>query len=455
MPVGSWPDNVSPYGVRDMTGNLWEWAADWFGEDYYSHTPLFNPTGPEEGTLRILKGGGNQSPEGGLFLASRFHSAEPTVPYCQFRCVREAEDQAVYPRQLAVGYEVSAALVGQPATVTVEVQLDRPLEGIEPFEEMILDLSSIGVTGPLPLEHSGGGHYSATGTVTPLRPGRHELVVAVRTAGGEQYPTARIRMEVWPAADVGIYDDRLAFGWTATQRNLEAIDMTQSAQVFAGSSAGAIQGKKSFAGWQVLLEGSEPVEAFGYALSLAFHPGEMAPDDGARLSVSAVPGSGVDLLEWVDLDRKEWQAVAIPMARFEMKGPMTGLSFSGTPAGTWYLDEIRLVADTPPAPPTAVVEERGAASPATFAQQQSYPNPFNSSTVIGLALPAAGDVELAVYNAAGQKVATLLEGRRSEGVCTIRWDGRDDGGRELASGVYTYRLRAGERVEGRKLLLLR
>ena len=60
-----------------------------------------------------------------------------------------------------------------------------------------------------------------------------------------------------------------------------------------------------------------------------------------------------------------------------------------------------------------------------------------------------------LYGQAGQKVATLARGERSSGSHAVKWDGRDDEGRELATGVYLYRLRLGTQVETRKLLLLR
>jgi len=56
---------------------------------------------------------------------------------------------------------------------------------------------------------------------------------------------------------------------------------------------------------------------------------------------------------------------------------------------------------------------------------------------------------------AGQKVATLVQGTRQAGAYSVRWDGRDDQERELASGLYLYRIKAGARVETRKLMLLR
>jgi len=56
-PVGSYPSGASPYGVLDMAGNAREWVADWFQEDYYSHSPARNPHGPDTGTSRVLRGG--------------------------------------------------------------------------------------------------------------------------------------------------------------------------------------------------------------------------------------------------------------------------------------------------------------------------------------------------------------------------------------------------------------
>jgi hypothetical protein len=105
---------------------------------------------------------------------------------------------------------------------------------------------------------------------------------------------------------------------------------------------------------------------------------------------------------------------------------------------------------------TAVVEVRDESLPQSFALSQNYPNPFNPETTIRFDLPRSGEIDLAVYNLAGQKVATLALGVREAGAYTLRWDGRDDDGTELASGVYLYRLRGGGgAVETRKLLLLR
>ena len=115
---------------------------------------------------------------------------------------------------------------------------------------------------------------------------------------------------------------------------------------------------------------------------------------------------------------------------------------------------MRLVAAAPLLD-TAVREEREDALPAAFSLAQNYPNPFNAATTIRFTLSTRTDVELALYNLTGQKIATLAAGEHPAGTYSFTWDGRDKSGRALATGLYLYRLRAGHRAETRKLTLLR
>lgn len=92
---------------------------------------------------------------------------------------------------------------------------------------------------------------------------------------------------------------------------------------------------------------------------------------------------------------------------------------------------------------------------ARHALLENYPNPFNPSTAIPYRLAASADVELAVYDMLGQRVRLLRQGVEQAGLHTIEWDGRDAAGRQVAGGVYFYRLRAGDFVEMRRLTLLK
>ena len=87
--------------------------------------------------------------------------------------------------------------------------------------------------------------------------------------------------------------------------------------------------------------------------------------------------------------------------------------------------------------------------------QQNAPNPFNSETAISWFLLRPGPARVEVFALTGQRVAVLHQGPKKAGVHRVHWDGRDDRGRPLASGVYLYRLVTNESIQARKLTLLR
>lgn len=81
-----------------------------------------------------------------------------------------------------------------------------------------------------------------------------------------------------------------------------------------------------------------------------------------------------------------------------------------------------------------------------------YPNPFRMSMTISYALDQAGPVRLTVYDALGREVRTLVDGQQEVGRHAVVWDGHDDGGQAVASGMYFYRLRVGEAVASRQAI---
>ncbi|MCX6832002.1 MAG: T9SS type A sorting domain-containing protein [candidate division Zixibacteria bacterium] len=93
--------------------------------------------------------------------------------------------------------------------------------------------------------------------------------------------------------------------------------------------------------------------------------------------------------------------------------------------------------------------------PSAFELQQNFPNPFNPETVISYTLQHVGQVSVAVYNLLGRQIATLVDERQNAGTYSIIWDGRDHDGRPVASGVYFYRLNAGDITQTKKMILLK
>ena len=93
--------------------------------------------------------------------------------------------------------------------------------------------------------------------------------------------------------------------------------------------------------------------------------------------------------------------------------------------------------------------------PLEYSLAQNYPNPFNPSTTIRYAMPEAGSVHIAVYNMVGQRVRTVVNARQSAGVHETVWDGRDDAGHTVSSGVYLYRIKTGSFTQARKMLLVK
>jgi uncharacterized repeat protein (TIGR01451 family) len=94
-------------------------------------------------------------------------------------------------------------------------------------------------------------------------------------------------------------------------------------------------------------------------------------------------------------------------------------------------------------------------TPTEYALLQNYPNPFNPVTEIQYQLPQAGNVELIVYNILGQKVRTLVNKTQTPGFYTIRWDGKNDAGSFVTSGVYLFQLKTKGFSKVKKMLIVR
>jgi len=138
-----------------------------------------------------------------------------------------------------------------------------------------------------------------------------------------------------------------------------------------------------------------------------------------------------------------WSFVALPapikkVTIHQTQAPKKGFAF----------DNFAIVADPTGIPPSL--------STSRFSLQQNIPNPFNPLTVIRYTVPVGGGkVSIAVYDVNGRFVKTLLDAFESSGTKRVTWDGRDDRGAAVASGIYFYRLTARGFSETRKMLLLK
>ncbi len=93
--------------------------------------------------------------------------------------------------------------------------------------------------------------------------------------------------------------------------------------------------------------------------------------------------------------------------------------------------------------------------PMEFSLSQNYPNPFNPTTQIRFSIPVTSAVELKIFDILGREVATLLKGEHNPGVYTVEWNGRNNYGAPVSSGIYIYRITAGKFVQSKKMMMVK
>jgi N-acetylmuramoyl-L-alanine amidase len=121
-------------------------------------------------------------------------------------------------------------------------------------------------------------------------------------------------------------------------------------------------------------------------------------------------------------------------------------------AGTVYFDDLRLVKNVS----VGVEEQITSLLPSQFTLYQNYPNPFNPKTTIGYQLAnGSNHVVLAIYDLLGRKLRTLVDKEQPAGEYLIQWDGKDDNGTNVASGIYLYKLSTDDFSETRRMLLVK
>jgi hypothetical protein len=178
--------------------------------------------------------------------------------------------------------------------------------------------------------------------------------------------------------------------------------------------------------------------------------------DTGFVEINTDGGKGWEILaEFAEIDF-EWSQVNLPLDAYAGQSNVRfrfHLISDWTGAGDgWYIDDVEMNFK-----PTSV-EEEPASVPAQFSLRQNYPNPFNPSTSIQYTVDSrqiSTPITLSIYNIKGQLVKTLVDGEMEPGSYQVEWDGRDDRGKEVSSGMYFYRFAAGEYVATKKMLLLK
>jgi flagellar hook assembly protein FlgD len=102
-----------------------------------------------------------------------------------------------------------------------------------------------------------------------------------------------------------------------------------------------------------------------------------------------------------------------------------------------------------------VIDERYSFRPTAVSLEQNYPNPFNGQTTIAYKLPQAASVELTIYNMAGQRIKNVVDKKQSAGRHQVFWDGTDEDGRRVGSGVFFCRLSTDIQGQTRRMVLIR
>ena len=124
----------------------------------------------------------------------------------------------------------------------------------------------------------------------------------------------------------------------------------------------------------------------------------------------------------------------------------------GPPFAGWFIDDVQIIEGVDY---TSVSENSNTSVPKDFVLYQNYPNPFNPNTTIRFDLPSPGKVTAKIYNIKGELVRSLIQEQMNSGSFMVQWDGKDDNGQNLTSGVYFFKLSTAKFSATRKLLMIK
>jgi DNA-binding beta-propeller fold protein YncE len=205
------------------------------------------------------------------------------------------------------------------------------------------------------------------------------------------------------------------------------------------------QGTPATATFLAHVDGLVQQWACGY---MHYHAGALYITNGDN-KTHRIPTATGEVQDWAGNGNWGWVDGAAADAEFMAPNGIWVTPDERVFVAEYGVQRIRII--EPPATSVEELEEQGLER-----LGMGRPNPFTPATTIDFSLKAPGHARLTVFDAAGRQVRTLLDDERAAGPHDVTWNGRDDAGRKLASGVYFYRLEAaGGGVETRKVTLLR
>jgi serine protease AprX len=238
------------------------------------------------------------------------------------------------------------------------------------------------------------------------------------------------------------------WNWTSVSARNGTFSLTDSPQSSYWNNTNSWAGiKESFD----LTDAENPEVSF-------WHKYQFWSGDSGFVEINTDGGKGWERIYSFDSTQSEWTQVSIPLDSYtghsHVKFRFHFISDNTGNADGWYIDDVQINFK-----PTSVEEEQ-VSVPTEFSLSQNYPNPFNPSTIIRFKVKGQRSkvpipTTLKIYNILGQKVKTLVDESKQTGEYEAIWDGKNDRGEVMASGMYFYQLKAGKLTETKKMLLLK
>ncbi|HHL72334.1 MAG TPA: T9SS type A sorting domain-containing protein [Bacteroidetes bacterium] len=306
------------------------------------------------------------------------------------------------------------------------------------------------------------GYHDVVFAATDSRGGRSELLVTIKVEDTNQPPVITnwqpasstvdvrgpqtVRFEVLASDDDG---DQVDYLWFIDGKHVGSENVFDFRQTKGGRFTFEVRAfdsqdtTKKF--WNVITDAVRLVN-----FSAAAHPSEGVTLNWVTADENG--NAGFNILRSV---RKAdgYEMINPEMIRTGGGGDYTYLDKDVEAGRRYYykLEDVSITGEREQHGPISVVVN----FPESYELSQNYPNPFNPTTTIRYQLPKQGVVTLKIYDTLGREVRTLVDGRQRPGIHTVLWDGKNSAGLQVPSGVYYYRIIAGEFSQSRKMLLLK